>query len=155
MKKNNKYFVWILLLAFWACDSNRVFEQNIDFTNETWHRDSTLTFSVDISDTIAVYNIYLNNRINTKYEFSNMYLFIDADMPNNQSIHDTIECILRDPSGKMLGKGFGSVWSNKIPYRKHIRFPNSGTYTFTIEQAMRVEELRHVLNAGIRIEKAK
>ena len=83
-----------------------------------------------------------------------MYLFIDADMPDNNSIRDTVECILRNPAGKILGKGFGNIWSNKIPYRKHIRFQNSGTYTFTIQQAMRVDELKHVLNAGIRIEKA-
>lgn len=153
--KSNKTIVLILLIAsFWACDSNRVFEHNISFNNEVWHRDSVLTFNVEITDTLAIYNILLNNRISAAYEFSNMYLFIDAKMPNNKTVRDTLECILRNPSGKPLGKGFGNVWSNKIPYRKHIRFQNAGTYTFTLEQAMRVDELKHVLDAGIRIEKA-
>ncbi len=144
-----------MALTVLACDSNRVFEENIDFTSEKWHRDSVLVFNVEISDTLAVYNIYINNRITQQYEYSNLYLFINADMPHNQSLRDTLECILRNPAGKILGKGFGNVWSNKIPYRKHIRFPSSGVYTFTIEQAMRSDELKNILDAGIRIEKVK
>ena len=66
-----------------------------------------------------------------------------------------IQWSVLDPTGKFLGKGFGSVWSNKIRYRTNIRFPFSGNYKFTIEQAMRDEQLEHILSAGIRIEKAK
>lgn len=156
MIKNKFLIPALFILSFWACDSNRVFEQNVDFNNETWNRDSILVFNVDIADTLSVYNIYLNNRITQKYEYSNMYLFIDAKLPGNKTtIRDTVECILRNPSGKILGKGFGSVWSNKIPYRQNIRFKNSGIYTFKIEQAMRVDDLNHVISAGIRIEKTK
>jgi len=155
MTKGNSIFLALIFLLITACDTNRVFEENRDFTAESWNRDSILVFNIDISDTLAVYNIYLNSRITGQYEFSNMYLFIDTELPNNQNLRDTVECILKEPSGKMLGKGFGNVWSNKIPYRKHIRFPYSGNYKFTIEQAMRVDELKHVLDAGIRIEKAK
>jgi gliding motility-associated lipoprotein GldH len=152
--------VWFsLALSLIACDSNRIFDENRDFKNETWLRDSTLVFNVHITDTLAVYHVFLNNRITTKYEFSNLYLFIDTELPNKQLLRDTVECLLREPNGNPLGKplgtGFGNVWSNKIPYRKNIRFPMSGNYNFTIEQAMRVDTLKHILNAGIRIEKAK
>jgi gliding motility-associated lipoprotein GldH len=157
MKLENRIvciFIAITLVAS-ACDSSRLYEQNIDFSNETWSRDSLLVFNVEISDTLSVYNIFLNNRITGQYEFSNLYLFVNTELPNNQRLTDTVECLLRNPSGKILGKGFGDVWSNKIPYRMHIRFPLSGNYKFTIEQAMRVENLEHILDAGIRIEKAK
>jgi len=138
-----------------ACDPNRFYEKNIDFANESWSKDSIATFEVEITDTLTVYNIYLNNRINGQYEYSNLYLFITTLLPNEKLMRDTLECILADPTGRWLGKGFGSVWSNKIPYRRNIRFPLTGKYTFYIEQAMREEELRHILNAGIRIEKSK
>lgn len=150
--------VWTLIaitLAASSCDSSRLYEKNIDFSNETWSRDSVLVFNVEVNDTLSVYNIYLNNRITGKYDFSNLYLFVNTELPNKQLLRDTVECLLRNPSGKILGKGFGDVWSNKIPYRMHIRFPQPGNYKFTIEQAMRVEELEYILDAGIRIEKAK
>lgn len=154
MKNNSLIIIFLATVLLWSCDANRVYEKNFVFGNETWHRDSILNFEVEITDTLAVYHIYINNRIGSAYKYSNMYLFIDANMPNNKSLRDTVECVLRNPAGKPLGKGFGNVWSNKIPYRKHIRFPNAGTYSFKIEQAMREEALEHVLDAGIRIEKA-
>ncbi len=155
MKKSNGFIWAVIILLFMACDSNRVFEENRSLLNETWHKDSTLVFNIEITDTLSVYNIYLNNRITRQYEYSNLYLFIDTKLPNNQILRDTVECLLRNPAGKILGKGFGNVWSNKIPYRKHIRFPYYGNYKFTIKQAMRDEQLKYILDAGIRIEKSK
>jgi gliding motility-associated lipoprotein GldH len=143
------------VVALVACDPNRFYEKNVDFANETWPKDSVAIFDVEISDTVGVYNIYLNNRISGQYGYSNLYLFITTLLPNEQIMRDTLECILADVNGRWLGKGFGNVWSNKIPYRKYIRFPQKGKYTFYIEQAMREEELKHILNAGIRIEKSK
>ena len=156
--KINKLFVGIIILfAFIACDNNRVFEQNVSFEGEQWHKDSTIIFEVPIADTLAVYNVYFNNRINGKYgyKYQNMYVFIDTYLPYNNHMRDTLECILADNKGKWLGKGFGSIWSNQIPYKTNIRFPYAGTYKFVIEQAMRDTVLQHVVDAGLRIEKAK
>ncbi|MBI9067357.1 MAG: gliding motility lipoprotein GldH [Salinivirgaceae bacterium] len=154
--KTNKLFVFIsLFIIVVACDSSRVFEENISFNNEVWHKDSTLVFEVDIVDSLAVYNVYLNNRISGQFAYSNLYLFVDTELPYNKHMRDTLECVLADPSGKWLGKGFGNIWSNRIAYRRNIRFPYAGKYTFTIEQAMRDTSLKHIVDAGLRIEKAK
>ncbi len=155
MKLHNLIYGLIVFLALMSCDSNRVFEENHNFPGETWNRDSVLVFNVNITDTLAVYNIYMNNRISGQYDYSNLYLFIDIELPNHKVKRDTIECLLREPGGKPLGKGFGNIWSNRTPYHENIRFPFSGTYKFTIEQAMRVDELHHVVDAGMRVEKAK
>lgn len=147
-------FLILPMLAF-ACDSNRLYEQNIDFANETWHKDSVLQFDVEIVDSNAIYNVYLYNRINGQYKYSNMFFFITTNLPYNHTLSDTLECILAEPNGKWLGKGFGNIWSNKIPYRKNIKFPYAGNYTFYLEQGMRDDELKHVVSAGLRIERAK
>jgi gliding motility-associated lipoprotein GldH len=155
MKTLNIIAVLILVVLAIACDSNRLYEKNVDFTNETWHKDSVLQFDVEITDSTAIYNVYINNRISGQYKYSNMFFFISTDLPYNHTLRDTLECILAEANGKWLGKGFGNIWSNKIPYRKNIKFPYSGKYTFYLEQAMRDEELKHVASAGIRIERAK
>jgi len=155
MKIKYSFGLVIMSIVLMACDNSRILDENIDFVNETWYKDSALVFNIEVEDTLAIYNIFINNRITRQYEYSNLYLFIDTEFPNSITIRDTMECVLLDPSGKFLGKGFGSVWSNKIRYRTNIRFPYSGNYKFTIEQAMRDEQLEHILSAGIRIEKAK
>ena len=112
MGKYNSFIWVIIVLLFMSCDSNRIFEENRSFANEIWHKDSTLSFNIEITDTLMVYNIFLNNRITRLYEYSNLYLFIDTKLPNGQILRDTIECLLRNPAGKIIGKGSGNVWSN-------------------------------------------
>jgi hypothetical protein len=40
------------------------------------------------------------------------------------------------------------------PYKTNIRFPIPGIYTFTIEQAMWIRDLKNISNIGLMIEKA-
>jgi gliding motility-associated lipoprotein GldH len=148
----NLFLIGLIFLS--ACDQKRYYEKNYDMKGEAWHRDSVLVFEVQITDTINPFHIVFNNRITGQYEYCNMYLFITTVMPNETQRIDTLECFLADAKGKWLGKGFGSVWSNKIYFKRNIIFPYKGTYTFFIEQAMRTDALPNVLDAGLRIEKA-
>ncbi|HBO73384.1 MAG TPA: gliding motility lipoprotein GldH [Marinilabiliales bacterium] len=151
----NSLLIFVAILGFVSCDSNRVYDTNISLHNETWHKDTFLLFEVDITDTVQIYNMYVNSRISGQYAYENMYLFVTTKLPNNLIVRDTLECILAEPDGRWLGKGFGDIWSNKISYKKHFRFPFKGNYIFQLEQAMREDELKHVLDAGIRIERAQ
>jgi gliding motility-associated lipoprotein GldH len=68
---------------------------------------------------------------------------------------DTIEFFLADPTGKWLGSGLGSVNSMLLPYRTNIKFPQRGIYTFEFKQGMRQEELKGIMDVGLRIDKRK
>lgn len=157
MKNNLLVFGTIFLLAsvLIGCKQNILYVNNVDFETETWHKDSTIKFEVEILDTNQVYHVFFNTRITGQYEHSNLFLFIDTDIPHMDPVRDTLECILAKDDGQWLGKGFGNIWANKIAFRKYVKFPYSGVYTFEIEQAMRTDNLPYVLDAGISIEKAK
>lgn len=144
-----------LAMSLAACGKPMLYERDFDMPNEQWNRDSVLAFEVPITDTVGAYNILFQNRITGQYPYSNMYLFVTVVSPNRTHQTDTLECILADSRGKWLGKGFGNIWTNTVQYKKNIIFPERGTYTFYIEQAMRIENLPHVLDAGIRIESVK
>ncbi len=101
-----------------SCNKDIVYMHNTNFKNEQWHKDSTVIFEIEVTDTNQIYNLYLNTRINGQYEYSNLYLFVSTDLPNNKQIKDTAEYILALPNGKWTGKGFGSVWSYHLPYRR-------------------------------------
>jgi gliding motility-associated lipoprotein GldH len=76
-------------------------------------------------------------------------------MPGGKKITDTLECILADENGKWLGKGTGHIVDNRVPFKRNVIFPDTGKYTFEIEQAMRMEKLPEVYDIGLRIEKVK
>lgn len=143
-----------LVGLFAACDSNRIFEENKEITNGIWNSKNKVQFEVSITDTLQAHNFYINIRNAGAYPYSNLYLFLETEFPDKVYARDTIECILADNSGKWLGEGSGDIWDNQILFKKGVRFRKTGTYKFTMEQAMRVENLPLIMDVGMRIEKS-
>lgn len=67
---------------------------------------------------------------------------------------DTMECILADADGRWLGNGLGDIWDNKFLFKKNVKFQKPGTYEFVFNQAMRLDSLPMIMDAGISIEKS-
>lgn len=151
----NLFAILTLAILFASCANDALYSRYVDMPSEEWNRDSILRFDVPVDDSIGTYCITFCNRITGQYQYSNMFLFITIVAPDKSHQTDTLECILADNKGKWLGKGFGNVWSNNIVYKQKVTFPQKGIYSFYIEQAMRIENLSHVLDAGIKIEKTK
>ncbi len=147
------FFVIVPLCFCAACDTHVLFEKNIKINGEKWHMDSVVVFQTEIQDTTELYNIYLNIRHSTSYEYRNFYLFFETVMPDGIMVRDTLECFLADKSGKWQGKGFGRVKSNRFHFRENVWFPRKGKYEFRLEQAMREEVLKGIIDIGVRIEK--
>lgn len=146
------YLLIAISIIVTSCDSNGIYDQNIMIPNEVWHLDSIAHFNVNITDTVTSHNIYVNLRNSVNYSNSNLYLFIETLAPTGAKLRDTMECTLANSSGEWLGKGFGRIRDNQIPYKMDIRFPTTGNYHFSIQQAMRARELKGVVSVGIRIE---
>ena len=138
-----------------SCDPSRVFEENKKLDDNNWDKDNALTFIVNINDTIHNHNVYINVRNAGFYNFSNIFLFINTRFPDGQMKRDTFECILASPDGEWLGDGSGDIWDNRILFKENVRFPVTGEYRFELIQAMRINPLPGIMDAGIRIEKAE
>jgi gliding motility-associated lipoprotein GldH len=144
----------IVVLMF-SCDKNRVFDEYKPIENKIWDKDSLLIFTVPITDTTHNYNIKFNVRNDVKYNFSNLWVFLEIIQPNGLSVTDTTEIGLADPSGQWLGNGFGGLKEKETLYRRNVYFPQSGNYKIKIRQGMREDKLKGISDFGIRIEKVK
>ena len=153
---NNFYSLtlYILILFFTACDRNVVFEDNIKLHDNQWEQKNIVTLKTDITDTITPTNIYINIRNAGGYQFSNLFVFLTTETPSGEKERDTIEITLADATGKWLGEGLGDIWDNRQLFKSNFRFPRKGIYTFYMEQAMRIDPLPQIMDAGIRIERA-
>jgi gliding motility-associated lipoprotein GldH len=138
-----------------SCDSSRVFEENEEIPKSLWSAKQSLVFQTNIDDTASAHNVYLNIRNAGVYPFSNIFLFINTTLPGGQLDRDTVEIMLATPDGKWLGKGLGDIWDNQVLFKQQVRFPRAGEYSFEIIQAMRLDPLPGIMDAGIRIEKAQ
>lgn len=149
-----KLIVFIFLLFAIACNTGSFYSKTLDMEG-TWKRSDTVVFCVNIPDAGHHFNFYIDIRNNTDYRYSNLYVFLHSEFPNGNITHDTLEFILAKKDGEWIGKGMGNVKENNILIRPNLIFPDTGTYCFTLEQAMRVEELQGIEDIGIRIEKAE
>jgi gliding motility-associated lipoprotein GldH len=140
---------------FTACDSNRVYEKNTELPNYVWDKNNKLRFDVNIQDSVSFHNIYINVRNASSYQYSNLFLFVLTRSPKGDVLKDTVELTLANDKGEWLGEGLGDIWDIQIPYKTNIRFPVKGIYTIQLEQGMRHEKLPFIMDAGIRVERAK
>ncbi len=143
----------ILMLLIISCDSARIYEDFLKVDNSIWSAGDTKIFEVPITDTTLRYQVYINIRNSTKYEYSNLWVFFTIKAPNGQYKKDTFEIILANEQGEWRGSGLGNVNTVQEPYlARPVKFPDMGIYTFTIQQAMRKEELGGIMDVGLRIE---
>ncbi len=138
-----------------SCDENAIYDKNLTIPHEIWSYKDTLSYYVNIADTLHSHNIYLNIRNSHHYEYSNVFLFVSTYAPNGYFLKDTVEVTLADKTGKWLGKGAVNVFSLQVPYKMQIKFPYMGIYLFEIQHAMWNKNLKGIADVGLRVEKTR
>lgn len=134
----------------YSCGDSAVYEEYVEIPDKGWHKDSSLTFEVEIEDTNAAYQVVWYLRNNNAYPYRNIFLFRKIASERGVEFADTSEFFLADPYGKWLGKGVGELKTNTWPFKKQlIYFNKEGKYTFTLQQAMRTEYLEGVEDVGL------
>ena len=144
--------ILVILFSGLSCDSRMVYDKFEATEDGMWSWKDVKEFRADISDTVSMYNIYLQVRHTVDYPMSNLYMFVHVKSPSGQQMTDTVDMVLAVPDGRWLGKGNGYIRELMLLYRKQTRFRIPGTYVFTLEQAMRQSELP-VTDLGVRIER--
>ncbi|GAA4309764.1 gliding motility lipoprotein GldH [Christiangramia aestuarii] len=150
-------FLAFVCISVSSCDKNRVFDEYKPLRG--WHKDSLVTFELENLDSTKVYDLFINIRNNSEYNYSNLFLISEIKFPQGKVISDTLEYEMTKPNGEWLGTGFGDVKENKLWYKENVKFDEPGSYKVTIQQAMRkngevdgIEELEGITHVGFRIE---
>lgn len=136
-----------------ACDSSRVYEENIDFTQQEWNSTDTLDFVFHINELTAK-NAIINFRHQTDFNWRNVWLEYAIKYPNDSIFSSPINIQLSQPNGQW----FGDCSSGKcmvqfpLPNYQNYTFPDTGTYHLRLVQLMREDPLLYSMSAGLRIE---
>lgn len=145
-------FMAIALLCQ-ACGQDVVFQQQQRLPSEGWHVDDCILFEAEIRDSLSLHKMYLDLRNTTDYAYTNLFIFLHIEFPDQRLFRDTIECVLADRRGRWTGSGFGRLRSQRFLFRDDVWFPNAGTYRFRICHGMRYDTLEGISDVGIRIER--
>jgi len=150
---NRIFFVIFISIMAVACTSNDVYFQYNPVALKGWSKDSLYGFDIPITDTTAVYNVYVNVRNRGEYPYQNLWLFLSKTTPDKIMSKDSIECYLADQRGKWLGSGLGSIMEMPVLYQQNVRFKTKGTYHYKIVHGMRDSVLAGINDIGMRVEK--
>src|SRR5580692_3454360 len=131
-----------------------VFEKDVTLPGQEWQSTYRPTFSFDISgeDTANRYNIYLVLRHTDAYNYNNIWIRGSVKQPGDSAIRSQrYDLSLADNQKGWTGSGMDDIYEHRIEIQHSTKFDHPGTYSFTLEQIMREDPLKHVLNIGVRI----
>ena len=139
-----------LLILFSSCSKEKIiFEKNYDIAQHQWLYKDSLSFSFDVKDTTAAYDIELTIKHDNSYPFQNLYITISTVFPNDARVLQTLNLDLADNTGKWDGKISGSKTIFKTNIKSDAFFSALGKYTITLSQFTRQDTLSGVESVGL------
>lgn len=142
----------LALLA--GCNKNVFYAEEQDVDERGWNMTDGRLFPVTVTDSIGVYNVFLDVRNSVNFDKANTFFFITTTFPDGSKAYDTLECPLADVEGHWYGKRTGRYVDNRYYFRKHVIFPTTGTYYFNVTHGMRDTNVVGLNSVGMRIERA-
>lgn len=130
-----------------------VFEKTASFPAFQWNTSNKPSFTFRISDTNALYNIFLVVRHTDNYHFNNLWLNVTTKAPGTAPVSQKLELTLAKNGKGWLGSGIDDIFTHRVCITHDPIKLRKGDYQFTLQQIMRENPLESVLDAGVRVEK--
>ena len=155
----------LFALLFIACSCNWLactppsgfFEKDVVLPGQQWESNfrPTIDFTINPADTNYRYNVYLVLRHTDAYNYNNIWIRGTVKQPGDTvPKSERYDLLLATNDRGWLGSGMDDIYEHRIEIQQETKFNRPGTYSFTLEQVMREDPLKHVLDIGVRIEKA-
>lgn len=150
-----KYIIYSFLIVqgLSSCNSNAIFDQNSTIKDRVWTYDQKPSYAVQVNDNTAKYNIYINLRHTSEYSYSNLFVLLHEKGSQLKDSAYRKEIPLAALDGRWLGKSAASLYSVSYLAKENFSFPDTGKYIFSIEQNMRENPLKDIVDIGIKVVK--
>lgn len=148
------FFLVPCALCLSTCTTVDLYEKTVSLKDHEWKSDYKPEFNFTITDTTALYEAFFVVRHTEKYNYNNIWINLYSQPPGDTLHKAQFELQLATNEKGWLATGMDDIYEHRI--RLTQRTPlKSGTYKLILENIMREDPLKEVLNVGIRIEKAK
>jgi gliding motility-associated lipoprotein GldH len=154
---NYRLVLFLIGLVFLSssCDSNRVYEDNIEFKDRTWKITTPAELEFEVSDTTQSYNLYLDVRNSLDYPYARLFVNYQLVDPNGTVVKKEMltENLFNIKTGEPNGRsGLGDVYDHQFGFLSNHSFEKTGKHKVRFEQFMRQDTLRGILAVGLRVE---
>src|ERR1044071_3106808 len=110
---------FLLLLFFpamllFSCEKNRTFDKNTSIDKSGWSYGDVKTFEVNILDTVAAYDLFINVRHTDQYPYSNIRIKMKTLLPDSTEENARLNVELAEPSGQWTGNCVDGICYNSV-----------------------------------------
>ena len=139
-----------------GCDSNRVYENNVDFKERSWKIVEPANFEFQITDTTKKYNLLMDVRNSIDYPYARLFVNYELKKDSLALSKELVSVYLfEQKTGKPLGKsGIGDIYDHQFFLIKNYSFKKVGQYHMGLQQFMRQDTIPGILAVGLRVEVA-
>lgn len=147
----------VITMLIAGCDSNRVFEKNVEFKDRTWKIATPANFEFQITDAAKKYNLLMDVRNSIEYPYARLFVNYELSGDSTSLFKELISVYLFDQkTGKPFGtSGIGDIYDHQFPILKNYTFRKAGTYQMSFQQFMRQDTIPGILAIGLRVEVAE
>ena len=156
MKKIVFFLVPCLLSLVSCIPAIDVFEKDVTIPKQQWESSFKPQIIFSVKDTNSLYNVYVVLRHSDAYNYNNIWIKATVIQPGDKlSKSEQYDLRLASNDKGWLGTAMDDIYEQRVLIQPQTKFTKAGDYQFTLEQVMREDPLQHVLNVGVRVEKAK
>jgi len=137
-----------------SCTTVDLYEKNVSVPAHEWSSSFKPEFDFTIKDTSSLYQVFFVIRHTEKYNYNNIWINLYSQPPGDTLHKAPYELQLATNDKGWLASGMDDIYEHRIKLTRPVAL-KAGEYKLMLENIMREDPLKHVLNVGIRIEKAK
>jgi gliding motility-associated lipoprotein GldH len=148
----------MLLAAFGllACNPNQVYKEHKDVNGDMeWPASDQKEFSFEIEDPSATYTLAFSMQHITQYPFRKLVISTGLKNLKGETQSKIYELSVRDGKDDFIGEGAGDYYDFEEVIEKKMKFPDAGSYTFTMKPKMPRDPVPGIIEVGIIVEKNK
>jgi len=149
------FFTIIPALSLLSCNlPTGVFEKNFTVPGQAWQSSYKPEISFTIKDTASLYNVFFVIRHSDAYTFNNIWIRATVDQSGQSDLKSQqYDLALATNDKGWIGSAMDDIYEARLLLQSRTRFKRPGDYHISLEQIMREDPLKHILDVGIRIEK--
>jgi gliding motility-associated lipoprotein GldH len=149
------FFLATCALCLSTCTTVDLYEKTVSLPDHEWKSDNKPAFNFTITDTTSLYQVYFVIRHTEKYNYNNIWVNYYYQPPGDTLHKEPREFQLATNEKGWLATGMDDIYEHRIKLAPDAGKLKAGSYKFILENIMREDPLKEVLNVGVRVEKVK
>lgn len=141
-----------ILLLTASCSKPVLIDREQTVAPGGWSVPDSLEWRFTVSDTAAVYDLFLDITHTLAYPFQNCYVHFHTIFPDGERLDQVVSLELQTAGGPWLGDCGGGNCTLRIPIQQGAYFNRPGEHVLRLEQYMRQDTLPGIEAFRLRVE---